>query len=850
MDARWRKIIRDGVMGRVVALLVVASVLPYGNAIAGTMTVATGGGAISADTAGGAWTLLSGPIYQETVKADLGVGTVILTAPAGFEFNTASPVTIKLSAGNLNSAKNINKTARGGTVATATVTATTITWTVIFQSGGNTMDEVTWLGIQVRPTAGAPLATGNIVPSGSSGIGNFAASAGTLTEVPGALANFLVEASGGGPIGTQSQGVAFPIQVTARDQFSNTQTSFFGTAAISSSCTLAAGGGNTGAFNAGLLNPWSVTISNTGTCTITATNVVTGISNSFTVIPVVNSFNAVEPGANAVTGKIFTKVAGQNFALDIVALDATNAIATSFTGAVAVEIVDSSGGAACSSLPLITAFTSQTFVIGDAGRHSLSSPNSVANVWRNARVRIKYPVASPTVISCSGDNFAVRPFSFSPVTATDLDWQTAGTTNSLNNLSATATPIHKAGQPFTLQATAVNAAAVTTTNYTGTPIAVLSPCAGTACTAMFGTLSMGTATAAAGVINSTTAAYSEVGAFALQLQDQTFAIVDVADGTTADCAGQYVCSAALNVGRFVPDHFDTTVVPGMPCPTGLACPTLIVANDQGFVYSGQTFTTNVIARNLAGATTINYDNAKGLAKAVTLTAWDAPGSTTTQNPPAATPGSVGNGVIAAASFSQGSTVAPGSPGTPSYSLPNPYPSATAPPGPTDVYLRATDTDNVTSLRGGASVEGGVKIVSGRMMLSSAHGSELLRLPIAATIQYWNGTSYVTSATDSTTTLNVTTVSSGNWTNLTPGNWQRLTPTSTWTTGSTSVLTPPASVGFSYGTGSFILVAPGAGNTGSVDMTTNAPGYLPSNTARATFGVYKAGNEFIYLRENY
>src|SRR6185295_1980136 len=67
----------------------------------------------------------------------------------------------------------------------------------------------------------------------------------------------------------------------------------------------------------------------------------------------VSSFNVVEPGANAVTGKIFTKIAGQNFALDIVARTAANAVATGFTGTVGVEVVDNSGGGACSSLPLI-----------------------------------------------------------------------------------------------------------------------------------------------------------------------------------------------------------------------------------------------------------------------------------------------------------------------------------------------------------------------------------------------------------------------------------------------------------------------------------------------------------------
>jgi hypothetical protein len=38
--------------------------------------------------------------------------------------------------------------------------------------------------------------------------------------------------------------------------------------------------------------------------------------------------------------------------------------------------------------------------------------------------------------------------------------------------------------------------------------------------------------------------------------------------------------------------------------------------------------------------------------------------------------------------------------------------------------------------------------------------------------------------------------------------------------------------------------------GSVDITLNAPPYLPANTARAAFGVYKDSSRFIYLREMY
>jgi MSHA biogenesis protein MshQ len=296
---------------------------------------------------------------------------------------------------------------------------------------------------------------------------------------------------------------------------------------------------------------------------------------------------------------------------------------------------------------------------------------------------------------------------------------------------------------------------------------------------------------------------------------------------------------STTIGRFIPDHFETAVsqVTGVPmaCPTNptvLTCPILF----NGFVYSGQPFTVNVFARNAGGGTTNNYDGTLGFSKQVTLSAWNGLGSTT--------PSSVGtfssNNIVPAASFKIGTTTTTtgGTPATPIYTF------NTVPTAPTDIYLRATDTDGVTSLSSSPpSIEGGVKVVSGRINLSNANGSELLPIPIAATAQYWNAASgWVTSSTDS--------VSSFTAGNVVFGNWQKSSPASPWTTGSTSVVTPPASVVFNKGAGSFNLVTPGAGNTGSVDMNINVPSYLPSNTARATFGVYKGPSEFIYLRENY
>lgn len=287
------------------------------------------------------------------------------------------------------------------------------------------------------------------------------------------------------------------------------------------------------------------------------------------------------------------------------------------------------------------------------------------------------------------------------------------------------------------------------------------------------------------------------------------------------------------VGRFYPDHFDTAIVPAattpMPCPTGLTCPVAY----NGFVYSGQPFSVRVTAKNLAGNTTANYDGALGCSKNTELTAWDAPGSIVTPNPGG---GALANGAIAAASFTAGiATTA-----LPVYTFPS---ASTA---PTDIYLRADDVDGISSRRTaapGSSVEGGVKVASGRMKISNAHGSEWLPLPMTAIVQYYNGTNWLTSLTDSVTSLM-----------LGLSNYQCKTGYA-WTTTPT-----PAGGQPNAGIFPFKLSPPSSGGTGSVDVSISAPSYLlagsngaaanPSITGRATFGVYKGFNEFIYIREVY
>lgn len=117
-----------------------------------------------------------------------------------------------------------------------------------------------------------------------------------LTVNSGTHSKFVVEAVSGGNIGTQSTGNSFDIRITATDANNNPcntgGNAFTGTADITSTGNLTIGGGTTPAFTAGVLASRTISISNGGSFTITATK--TGSSQTGTS----NSFNVNYPGAS------------------------------------------------------------------------------------------------------------------------------------------------------------------------------------------------------------------------------------------------------------------------------------------------------------------------------------------------------------------------------------------------------------------------------------------------------------------------------------------------------------------------------------------------------------------------
>lgn len=683
---------------------------------------------------------------------------------------------------------------------------------------------------------------------------------------------------------TQTQGVPFNVTVNAVDEFWNLVPGAADTVTITSSDPAAvlppgaALAGGTGVFAVILNTPPSATLTANATAPARVDT-----SPPVPIATVGGTFNACDVAAICTAGTpstfIRTKIAGAAFNLDVVALNASGVLDTSYNKTVRIELVDASdnSGALDSDNCRATWSTIATLapdpVFSNAGNGRITvGPFNVPNAYRNVRVRI-VSQNGPDRRGCSTDSFAIRPAAFANFAAGDNDWQTAGTGRTLDSVAFTALT-HKAGRPFSLRASAVNAAAapIVTTNYAGTPTAHVTVCAGAACTASTGTLTL-TVAFAAGQLVTDTVSYDEVGSFRLQLIDDTFAAVDNGDGSTL--AERRVQSPAIDVGRFVPDHFDVA----------LNAPTFTTGCAGGnFTYVGQTFgygtapVITVLARNAAGGTTALYAGAWWRVNNASLggkTYASASGVLDTSGMPATDP------VIAAAGLGTG-TLTFGSGSGFRFSR-----GARTPPFNAEVSLAidVADADGVAYTAnparfGNAVAGGGIAFTSGKQMrfgqlrATSANGSNLLPLRMALEARYWlepaPGKGYfVTNTADSCTVITAANVGIGNF-------------RGGLASGDTAASV--AAGALSGGLKTLVLAAPGGAKTGSVDVVLNlaagagsihpcsafdAPLPTPAAAglaylrgqwcgaaadrdpvARARFGAYRGAETFIDLRESF
>jgi len=321
------------------------------------------------------------------------------------------------------------------------------------------------------------------------------------------------------------------------------------------------------------------------------------------------------------------------------------------------------------------------------------------------------------------------------------------------------------------------------------------------------------------------------------------------------------------VGRFYPDHFETTATPKLDCLPPMNCPAAPGVEVEGAVYSTQPFEFSIQAFGLPknGEPTLLklyqnqiIDTAKP--RPLTLTASKAPNLDqvpdtgifpTPTGPQLKAPAGVNDypdqkGVVSW-------TVGP---------LYDPAKRTAANWGaPTPIYLRAAMkefrgaantagyTEDIVSSQtpaaaaAGTRYEDGVMVIAGRLYVANVFGSDLLRLPIPLAAQYWSGNAWLPSFKDDNS------VASGVKPVSCLRTFAQNNVSGACRSGLVNIVgTVP--VPLKGGKGVLTVQAPPRGMGGSVDFTvdsTDAP-WLPSTQARATFGLYRS--PLIYLREVY
>lgn len=550
------------------------------------------------------------------------------------------------------------------------------------------------------------------------------------------------------------------------------------------------------------------------------------------------AFDGVETGAAPKT-RLFTKLAGTGFNLDLLALNSSSGVNTSYTGTVTVDLVDSST-TNCPTGNGLTSAATVTFAAADKGRKPVSF--NYPNAARNVRLRARVGSATP---ACSTDNFAIRPAQFT-------------VSSDMTNATLSGTPRAPAGSPFTLTADGA-----ITSGYDGTPVLVpanvndhngVAIASGT----LSGTFAAGTGKSATG----NAFKYLDVGNIQLASDaviDTGFTAVDQPSdciaGSTSNTlsGGEYGCHIgsvpSAKFGRWYPSHysFSGTLTPA--CATG------------GFTYMGQ----------------------DALGVALTLKAHATTGGTASASDPVTSrytsvpPAYPGLAPVTLSGDNNGAAVAASRLTSPNFpSMPNTalwtagqfqindtysFSRLAAPDGAYDLFkLKASLADPEGSILIGTSSAqetNTTRIRYGRLLIGNAYGPVTMNLALPAEAQYWNSKGYyLTHNEDSCTSLNLSSVALSNYT-------QNLTACET-------SLTPTSPQSMKNGRLSLTLSAPGAGNQGSVQATLNlgsaasgntclsgaasaaTPANLPwfgaNPTGRALFGLRRAS--YIHLRESY
>lgn len=421
----------------------------------------------------------------------------------------------------------------------------------------------------------------------------------------------------------------------------------------------------------------------------------------------------------------------------------------------------------------------------------------------------------------------------------------------------------KAGEAFGATVTAVGSAGLTTPNFgrespaqsATLSTSLLQPAGGSAGTLSGGILAAGSFNN--GVATTTGLAYSEVGIVRLEA---AFSGNSYLGATAANSV------AGVTVGRFIPARFAIGAANLSP-RVALGC-----AASPAFGYLGENFSLGLtlLAQNASSSTTRNYTGAFAKLDPTSATGWNLAGVDGATR------------FLPGARLALGSTTGAWSAGSASVNLTAQVTRSTAPDGPFNaaigvapvdsdgVALAAHDLDADPAVAGADRTQvGSLALRFGRLRMLSAAGAADRALDLPVLAEYWNGSAFTTNLLDDCSTVPATAVSFGNL---------RRTLTTADTTASAITLVA--------GRGRLRLAAPGGGRKGTADVALSLGSSATDNscqqpwapaggdaastganlpylraawcgashdkdpTARASFGLPRGAEVWLYRRENY
>jgi MSHA biogenesis protein MshQ len=518
----------------------------------------------------------------------------------------------------------------------------------------------------------------------------------------------------------------------------------------------------------------------------------------------------------------------------------------------------------------IAKHSSTTPTILNFGADSIATiPTPIYQDAGEIRLHANYNVGG---VSLTGSS---NPFWVSP--ASLVLSAKSGATN-LNGATAASTITHKAGDNFDFTVSAYNSLGVITPNYSPGQIQLKVARTGptlaesvdgyftyaqdstvlTSTNPIFQNALLNNFVSGTSIYNA--AQYSEVGLINVEVQDSNYGNV-----------GIVIPSTAIDIGRFTPDHFNQTVATNG---------SLLATCNSGttFAYSGQkdqttdsigaiSYLTNpvleITAYNKQGDITQNYyEDSQGSANDyMKLSANNINITSPTLDQTAL--GVDGTNLSLTANmftgtFSQNDlttlpNIEPLPHGVMHYRLSdtdnffyNRSANALVAPFTSNIAFYTasiTDSDAVNLATKIDANPTGVEIRFGRLVLENSFGPETSNIPQPMQIEHFDGTSFVVSSNNNCVNYDASKVS---LTNIS------LNPTLTNVLGGTGAF-------MSGKTQAIELQATGAGNTGNIGVTYNAPSWLKfdwngdgvydNNPASvATFGLFRGNDRIIYWRE--